>query len=174
MNRNTLNKENMHSFKVNNQGMQVRDLRQDTYERPPPQGPVPTQARTFCGTVWTFAEDCGTAPPDLETPEIKRVQRKRFSKEKEKKTDKQSKSKQVEVSYNDLFTSNSSRCDRCLALASLMQFPALVTNTTGTLYFPFRSTRFLKHCLAAGIGVVPRTSTPSMSKRSPKELGPFG
>ncbi|KAG7274784.1 hypothetical protein CRUP_015771 [Coryphaenoides rupestris] len=31
------------------------------------------------------------------------------------------------------------------------QLPALVTNTTGTLYLPLRSTRFLKHCLAAGL-----------------------
>lgn len=72
------------------------------------------------------------------------------------------------------FTSTSSMWDKCSALACLMQFPALVTNTTGTLYFPLLSTRFLKHCLAAGIGVLPRTSTPSMSKRSPKELEPCG
>lgn len=71
-------------------------------------------------------------------------------------------------------TSTSSTWDKCSALACLMEFPALVTNTTGTLYFPLLSTRFRKHCLAAGMGVLPRTSTPSMSKRSPKELGFWG
>ena len=70
-------------------------------------------------------------------------------------------------------TSTSRRWDSCSALVCLIQLPALVTNTTGTLYLPLRSTRFLKHCLAPGMGVLPRTSTPSMSKRSPKEPGPY-
>lgn len=76
----------------------------------------------------------------------------------------------VALCWSARLTSTSSRWDSCSAFVCRIEFPALVTKTTGTLYFPFPSTRFLKHCLAAGMGVLPRTRTPSMSKSRPKEL----
>lgn len=175
VNKITLNKQNMHTLKRSTcrGSARVTASRQDTCEPPPRQDPVPRPARTFCGTGWTFAKDCGTASPGLETPDVKwgvgGVQKNR------EEEIRQSKLRiLIMVLKRAQLTSTSSRCDRCSALVCLIQFPALVTNTTGTLYFPLRSTRFLKHCLAAGISVLPRTSTPSMSKRSPKELGPWG
>lgn len=48
------------------------------------------------------------------------------------------------------------------------QFPAFVTKTTGTANCPWESTNFSNALFAAGIGILPRTSTPSMSNNSPK------
>lgn len=59
-------------------------------------------------------------------------------------------------------------CESWSALVWRRQFPALVTNTTGTVNWPRESINFSKAFRAAGIGILPRTSTPSMSNRSPK------
>lgn len=48
------------------------------------------------------------------------------------------------------------------------QFPAFVTKTTGTMNWPLESTSLWKAFLAAGMGVLPRTKTPSMSNSKPK------
>lgn len=59
-------------------------------------------------------------------------------------------------------------CESWSAFVCRRQFPALVTKTSGTTNCPWESTNFSKAFLAAGIGSLPRTSTPSMSKSSPK------
>lgn len=73
VNKITLNKQNMHTLKRSTcrGSARVTASRQDTCEPPPRQDPVPRPARTFCGTGWTFAKDCGTASPGLETPDVK-------------------------------------------------------------------------------------------------------
>ncbi len=140
-------------------------VKKDTCVLLPPRVPVRTPAHTGHGTEWNPAEDCGTAPPGPVSP-VRRNQPARLTL-----------GLVLCVSYRRCslhrvrcLTSTSRRWDSCSALVSLREFPAFVTNTTGTLYFPSPSTRFLKHCLAAGMGVRPRTSTPSMSNRSPNKL----
>lgn len=144
---------------------QTKQIFKDTCVQLPQLALDQTLTHTSYGTDWRPAKDCGTTWPDLVTP---------------KKTDgpkKQNKTLTDECSswtgytfWSAGLTSTSRRWDSCSALIWRREFPALVTKTTGTLYFPFPSTRFLKHCLAAGIGVLPRTRTPSMSKSRPKDL----
>lgn len=59
-------------------------------------------------------------------------------------------------------------CESWSALVCRRQFPAFVTKTTGTANCPWESTNFSNALFAAGIGILPRTSTPSMSNSSPK------
>lgn len=68
-----------------------------------------------------------------------------------------------------LLTGTPSTWDSWSAFFWRRQSPALVTNTTGTKNWPWELTSFWKAVFAAGIGVFPRTSTPSMSKRNPKD-----
>lgn len=56
-------------------------------------------------------------------------------------------------------------------MADLKQLPALVRKTTGTRGRPLLSTSLRKACRAAGRAWLPRTSTPSTSKRNPKAGG---
>lgn len=58
--------------------------------------------------------------------------------------------------------------DSWSALVCRRQFPAFVTKTTGTTNRPWGPTSFSKAFFAAGIGILPLTSTPSMSNSSPK------
>ena len=68
-------------------------------------------------------------------------------------------------------TSTSNQSESCRALFCRIVFPAFVTNTVGTQNFPFLSVSSLKACLEFGNTFFPRTSTPSMSKRSPNSGG---
>ena len=75
------------------------------------------------------------------------------------------------IQYNPfctLLTGTPRMWDIWSAFFCLRQFPALVTKTTGTTNCPWALTSFWNAFFAAGIGILPRTSTPSMSKRSPK------
>ena len=65
-------------------------------------------------------------------------------------------------------TSIPSQFESCSALLRLIRLPALVTNTVGTRNLPASSTSFLNALGAKGSTSLPRTMTPSMSKRKPK------
>lgn len=65
-------------------------------------------------------------------------------------------------------TGTPSMWDSWSAFFCRKQLPALVTKTTGTRNCPFASTSFWKALFAAGMGVFPRTKTPSMSNSNPK------
>lgn len=68
-------------------------------------------------------------------------------------------------------TCSPSAWDSSRALAARRQLPALVRKTTGTLSRPSASDSLRKASRAAGTTWLPRTSTPSMSKRKPKAGG---
>ena len=65
------------------------------------------------------------------------------------------------------FTSTSKISDNCSAFVFANEFPAFVTKTVGTRNFPCLSVNLANAFLAAQIGFLPLTRTPSMSKSKP-------
>lgn len=65
-------------------------------------------------------------------------------------------------------TGTPSMWDSWSAFFCRKQLPAFVTKTSGSRNCPWASSSFWKALLAAGMGVFPRTRTPSMSNSSPK------
>ncbi len=144
----------------------------------PPRVPVRTPAHTGRGTEWKPAEDCGTAPPGLVTPVWRNQTVSSYSQTHVNKSHVMCKTTnsaawRVWILWLHLSSGISPRppegetAARPWFLAE--SFPHL-SQTPQNPVFPIAVHQVPETLFGCRDGVRPRTSTPSMSNRSPNKL----